>query len=53
MEYDGYGREIEYFCQCIESGAETEAMTNESVLAVLQTILAAKQSLADNKVQEL
>jgi len=52
-EYDGYGREIEYFAQCIESGAETKEVTSESVLTVLASVIAAKKSLADNKVHEL
>ena len=52
-EYDGYGREIEYFAQCIESGAPTEKVTDESVLTVLASVIAAKKSLADNKVHEL
>ncbi len=52
-EYDGYGREIEYFAQCIESGAPTQKVTDESVLTVLASVIAAKKSLADNKVHEL
>lgn len=52
-EYDAYGREIEYFAQCIESGAPTDKVTNESVISVLTSVIAAKQSLADNLVQEL
>lgn len=52
-EYDAYGREIEYFCECIESGAETKAVTAQSVLTVLRSVIAAKASLGDNKVKPL
>lgn len=52
-EYDGYGKEVEYFAQCIEDGSETDWVTNESVLTVLASVVAAKESLADNKVKEL
>lgn len=44
-KYDGYGREIEYFIDCLESGAETAICTQESVLLVLNSLLKAKESL--------
>ena len=52
-EYDGYGKEVEYFAKCIEDGSETAWVTNESVLNVLASVVAAKESLADNRVKEL
>lgn len=52
-DYDGYGREIEYFAQCIENKTETEWVTNQSVLTVLSSVIAAKESLGDNKVKKL
>jgi predicted dehydrogenase len=51
--YNAYGMEVEYFAQCILSGAETEVVTEESILTVLASVLAAKQSLYDGKVQAL
>jgi predicted dehydrogenase len=51
--YDAYGMEVQYFAECIESGAETQAVTEESILTVLASVLAAKQSLYDGKIQAL
>ena len=45
---DGYGTEVIYFAKCIESGAETECVTEESILGVLRSIERAKESLAEN-----
>ena len=50
---DGYGTEVLYFADCIERGAETECMTEKSILEVLRTIELAKESLADNQVKEV
>ena len=44
---------MEYSCECIESGAETEMVTNESILTVLRTVIAAKASLAEGEVKAL
>ena len=52
-QIDGYGAEVLYFADCIENGAETDCMTEESILGVLDSIMKAKDSLADNKVKEL
>jgi predicted dehydrogenase len=51
--YDPYGREVEYFCECIEQGKRTDIVTNESVLSVLSSMLAAKQSMQDNLVHTI
>ena len=52
-QIDGYGAEVLYFADCIEKGADTELMSEESILTVLNSIMKAKESLADNKVKEL
>jgi len=52
-EYDAYGREIQYFLDCIESGKPTDAVSKESILTVLSSVIAAKASLADGQVHEL
>ena len=46
--YDPYGREVAYFCECIAQGRPTDIVTNESVLSVLASMLAAKKSMKDN-----
>jgi predicted dehydrogenase len=51
--YDAYGREVQYFADCIESGKETETVTERSVLTVLRSVIKAKESLAANKVYGL
>jgi len=51
--YDAYGKEVEYFCECIESGADTDWVTSGSVLTVLNSVIEAKASLGDNKVHPL
>ena len=43
--YDPYGKEIEYFAQCITQGKDTEMVTEQSVMQVLKSILKAKESL--------
>lgn len=51
--YDPYGREVEYFCECIEKDRQTDIVTYESVLSVLSSLLAAKQSMNDDLVHIL
>ena len=43
--YDPYGKEIEYFAQCITDGINPETVSEQSVMQVLKSILAAKESL--------
>ena len=43
--YDPYGKEIEYFTSCIALGKDTEIVPESSVMQVLASILAAKESL--------
>jgi predicted dehydrogenase len=51
--YDAYGREIQYFLNCIEKNEPTDAVSKESILTVLSSVIAAKTSLADGRVHEL
>jgi len=51
--YDPYGKEIEYFAQCIIDGKETETVTEQSVMQVLSSILAAKESLVTGEIRKL
>jgi predicted dehydrogenase len=51
--YDAYGREIQYFLDCIEKNKPTEIVSEESILTVLQSVIAAKASLADGEVHDL
>ena len=51
--YDAYGREVEYFIDCIENNKETEQVMEESILTVLASVIAAKESLKTGKVQPL
>jgi len=48
--YDPYGKEIEYFVQCIAAGKETGIVSEQSVMQVLASIIAAKESLTTTKV---
>jgi len=43
--YDPYGKEIEYFIQCIAAGKDPETVSEQNVMQVLASILAAKESL--------
>ena len=52
-QIDGYGAEVLYFAECVEEGRETECMTEDSILCVLNSINLAKESLADNQVKQL
>jgi len=49
-QYDGYGKEIEYFVDCIERGVDTETCNEPSVLLVLNSLLKAKESLLGGMV---
>ncbi|GHU66011.1 hypothetical protein AGMMS49983_14800 [Clostridia bacterium] len=51
--YDAYGKEVSYFAACIESGKETETVTEESVLTVLNSIVKANESLITGQVYAL
>jgi predicted dehydrogenase len=48
---DPYGKEIEYFAQCILDGRDTETVTEQSVMQVLASILAAKESLTKGEIK--
>ena len=48
--YDPYGKEIEYFVRCIAAGKEPEIVSERSVINVLKSILAAKESLKKGEV---
>ena len=50
---DPYGKEVEYFAQCIAAGKETETVTEQSVIQVLESIVAAKESLKKGEVLNL
>ena len=49
--YDGYGKEIEYFVQCIIDGKDTEMVSEQSIMQVLATIIAAKESLKKGEIR--
>ena len=48
--YDPYGKEIEYFAGCIVNEKDTETVSEESVIQVLASILAAKESLSKGEI---
>ena len=47
--YDPYGKEIEYFAQCILAGKDPETVSEQSVMQVLNSILNAKEALLERK----
>ncbi len=49
--YDPYGKEIEYFAECIIAGKDPEIVSEPSVMQVLTSILAAKESLAKGEIR--
>jgi len=49
--YDPYGKEIEYFVQCIIDGKDTETVSEQSVMQVLASILAAKESISKGEIR--
>ncbi len=51
--YDAYGREVQYFLDCIENYEPTKTVSEDSILTVLSSVIAAKASLADGLVHEL
>lgn len=51
--YDPYGKEIEYFARCIADGKDPETVSEQSVMQVLTSILAAKDSLIKGEIQLL
>jgi len=52
-QYDAYGREIQYFADCVRDGRDPELVSEESVLTTLKSILKAKESLATGEVYQL
>jgi predicted dehydrogenase len=50
-DYDPYGKEIEYFAECITSGKDPEIVSELSVMQVLASILAAKESLVKGEIK--
>jgi predicted dehydrogenase len=48
--YNPYGKEIEYFAQCIAEGKDTELVSEQSVMQVLESILSAKESLKKGEI---
>ena len=51
--YDAYGREIQYFADCVENDTAPDVISEESILTVLGSILKAKESLRTGEVYEL
>jgi predicted dehydrogenase len=49
--YDPYGKEIEYFAQCIVDGKDTETVSEQSVMQTLTSILVAKESLTKGEIK--
>jgi predicted dehydrogenase len=49
--YNPYGKEIEYFAQCIADGKNPEIVSEQSVMQVLTAILAAKESLEKGEIK--
>ena len=49
--YDGYGKEIEHFAECISAGKDSEIVTEQSVMQVLTSVLAAKESLTKGEIK--
>ncbi|MDR1153749.1 MAG: Gfo/Idh/MocA family oxidoreductase [Bacteroidales bacterium] len=50
-DYDPYGKEIEYFAGCIITGKDPETVSEQSVMQVLASILAARESLAKGEMK--
>ncbi len=48
--YNPYGKEIEYFVQCIAAGKDPEIVSKQSVIEVLASIIAAKESLTKGEI---
>jgi len=51
--YDAYGKEIQYFADCVRDGVDPEMVSEESILTVLNSILNAKESLFTGQVYDL
>jgi predicted dehydrogenase len=49
--YDPYGKEIEYFIQCIIAGKDPETVSEQSVMQVLNSVVAAKDSLIKGEIR--
>jgi len=48
--YDPYGKEVEYFAQCIATAKDPETVSEQSVMQVLASIIAAKKSLTEGEI---
>jgi predicted dehydrogenase len=48
---DPYGKEIEYFAGCIVEGKDPETVSEQSVMQVLASVLAAKESLTKGEIR--
>ena len=51
--YDAYGCEVQYFADCVRDGKDTEKVTEESIITVLNSVIKAKESLATGQVYDL
>ena len=49
--YNPYGKEIEYFAECAAAGKDPETVSEQSVMQVLMSILAAKESLHKGEIR--
>ena len=49
--YNPYGKEIEYFVRCIVAGKDPEKVSEQSVMQVLASVLAAKESLTQGEIR--
>ena len=48
---DPYGKEIEYFAQCIVAGKDAGTVSEQSVMQTLASVLAAKESLEKGEIK--
>jgi len=51
--YDPYGKEIEYFAECIVNNKDPEIVSERSVMQVLTSIITAKKSLIEGTEQKI
>ena len=52
-DYDPYGREIQYFAECVENRTDPVIVSEQSVIDVLTSVVAAKKSLLTGEIQYL
>ncbi|MDR2039467.1 MAG: Gfo/Idh/MocA family oxidoreductase [Bacteroidales bacterium] len=50
---DPYGREVQYFVNCIKNNEETAVVSEQSIMEVMASLMAAKESLVTGKVYNL